>query len=338
MKIKTILALSILAILLIALVIYLQFTPEQENIIKIGYNTESVNHGPIMVAYEAGIFDKLEINAELVPLKSGKEIQQALAMGRIDIGSAGSTNFFIPISKGAPVKLIAPLTVSPSQVFVRPDDSIKTINDLSGKIIASRLGSSSNLALGYALVKEKISFDSIEFLDIDKSIRPIALMEKKVVDASVAGEYEESIYLDYGAVLLEEWVTKGYTDKLFPRTVIAVNTDYMAKNKETVELFIDSLIASHKYIENSPEESAMIIAQHIDEGSSGAVKFSSQDIIDSWKGVKYILWYEPEDFVEISKMEVEIGDIESDLSLDQIFDLSFEEKLKKYHEEIYASY
>lgn len=336
MKRKLLLTFGILVLLLFVSVLYIQLTPHQDdNITRIGYNVESLNHGPIMIAYETGIFDKHKLKVELVPLKSGKEIQQTLAIGRIDLGSAGATNFFIPISKGAPVKIIAPLAVSPTQVFVRPDDNIKKINDLVGKTIASRLGESSNLALGYALRKENISLSSIEFVDIDKNIRPIALMEKKIVDAVVAGEYEEKIYLDYGAVLLEEWKTKGYANKSFPRTVIAVNSNFMNENKKTISLFIGAFIESQKFIKDNPDEAAKIIAKHIEEGSEAAIRFSVEDIKDSWKELKYVLWYEPYDFVEISKIAEEIGDIESALSLNQIFDLSFEKKLKNAQAKIY---
>jgi len=314
---------------------YLWLRPVNETSLRIGYNIGSVTHAPIMVAHDAGIFDKHKLKVELVPLKSGQEIQQALALGMIDIGSAGATNFFIPISKGAPIKIIAPSSSSPTQVFVRPDNKIKTINDLVGKAIASKLGESSNLALGYALSKDNISFSSIKIVDIEKTLRPIALMEKKIVDAAVAGEYEKKIYLDHGAVIFEEWKTKGYTNKSFPRTVIAVSSDFMAKNKKTVKLFIDAFIESQKYIKDHPDEAARIVAKHIETGSEGVIKFSTDDIKEAWQETKYVLWYEPSDLVEISKIEKEMGIIDSVLTLDQIFDLSFEKKLKDAQNEIY---
>ncbi len=304
---------------------------------KIGYNLESVNHAPIMVAYDAGIFNKHKLKVELVPLKSGKEIQQALAIGRIDVGSAGATNFFIPITKGAPVKIIAPSTASPTSIFVRPDGTITTFNDLAGKNIASRIGESSNLALGYALRKENISLDSINFLDIEKNLRPIALMEKKIIDAAVAGEYEEKKYLDYGAVPFAEWAAKGYAKKSFPRTVIAVNSNFVSKNKKTIGLFIDAFIESQKFIKDNPDEAAKIIARHIEEASKGAIKFSVADVKESWQETKYILWHEPADFVEISEVAKEIGDIETALTLDQIFDFSFAKKLINAQNKIYAT-
>jgi NitT/TauT family transport system substrate-binding protein len=272
---------------------------------------------------------------ELIPFKGGKEVQQALAMGSIDIGSAGATNFFIPIAKGSPIKIIAPLAVSPTLVFVDPSSNIKTFDDLVGKTIASRIGQSSNISLGYALRKENIPINTITFEDIEGNLRPLALMEKKVVDVAVAGEYNEKIYLDYGAVVFEEWITKGYADKPMPRTVIAVNTDSLEKNKEEISSFIDAIIESQRYIKDNPDDAAVIISKQIEEATEGAVVFSVEELKEQWKTVKYVLWYEPSDVVEISKVAQEIGDIQTALSVEQIFDLSFEEKLKNAQDEIY---
>ena len=338
MKRKALVIFCVSMVLLATLVfLYGRSISSQDHIIRIGYNMESFNSGPVMVAFGADIFDKHNLKVELVLLKSGREVQQALAAGRIDIGSAGATNFFIPISQGAPVKIIAPSTVAPTQVFVRPDGEVKKFSDLVGKSIASRPGESSNLALGYALKKEGISLNALEFIDIDKNFRPIALIRNKIVDAAVVGKYEEKIYLDYGAIPLEEWSTKGYVNKSFPRTVLAVNSNFMNKNKDSVSFFIDAFIESQEFIKDHPDEAAGIIAKHLEQGSDGAIKFSIEDIKDSWKELKYVLWHDPNDFVEISKIEEEIGDIESALSLNEIFDLSFEEELKRSQIELYGS-
>lgn len=330
---------TLMVSLIVLTVILFSACESQEDVttLKIGYNTESVNHAPIMVGHDAGIFEKYGINVEMVPLKSGKEIQQALAIGKLDIGSGGATNYFVSMTKGAPIKIIAPCTVSPTSVFVRPDRSITKLEDLIGKSVASRIGESSNMALGYALIQEGVNFDEIEFIDIDKTTRPIALMDKKIVDASVAGQYEQSIYSEHGAIVLEEWETKGYDKKAFPRTVIAVNSDFMKDNKEVMGKFVDALIESHEFIKDNPDEAAEIIAEHIEKGSAGAIELSSEDVKKSWEEVKYVLWYEPSDFVEISKVAEQIGDVERSLELDEIFDLSFEEDLKNSHGRIYGA-
>ncbi len=325
-----------LFVLLILIVLFRNSSDSLEsNTIRIGYNAESLYHGPIILANEMGIFEKNGLEVEMIPIKSAKETQQALSVGAIDVGSAGATNFFISISKGAPVKIIAPLASSPTQIFVRPNE-LKSIKELSGKTIASQRGGASNLALGYALKNENVSLDSVEFVDIEKSVRPIALMNKKIVDAVAAGEYEEKIYSDHGAVLLEEWKTLGYTNKSFPRTVIAVNTDFIASNKESVGIFIDSVIESQNFINDHPDEAALIISKHMKDNSEGIIDFSLEDILESWKTLHYVIWYDSQELLKLSTLAYDIGDLDSLLSIEQIFDNSFKDKLMEGQNEVYA--
>lgn len=305
-------------------------------VLRIGYNVDSINHAPIMVAADAGIFTKHKLNVELAPLKSGKEIQQALALGRIDIGSAGATNFFIPISKGAPVKIIAPSTLSPTYVFVRPDGGIKSFSDLNGKTIASRAGESSNWALRQALEKEGVEINSVQFLDIDKTLRPIALMEKKIVDAAVAGEYEDAVYKAAGAVIFDEWSKKNYINLSLPRTVIAVNTDFSNSNPKLIGWFIEAFIESQKYIKDNQDQAADMVSNHIQKGTNGAGGSSPMEIKEAWKGVKYTLWYDPSAFTELARLAKEVGDIEKNITLEQIMDLRFEKTLSKSQNDVYG--
>lgn len=331
---------SVLFIGLALLAIYLfYFRPvtNKETKLRLGYDTTSIVDAPIIIANDTGIFSKHGLNVELITLQSSKELQQALAAGTMDIGSSGATNFFIPISKGAPVKIIAASTVSPTLVFVDPKSNIKTFGDLINKNVAARVGSISNFSLGYALVKENINFSSIKFTDIDSITRPIALMNKKIVDAAVAGADDLKTYSDLGAVVLEEWNTKGYANKPFPRSDIAVNTNFLNSNKKMVGLFIDAFIESQKFIKDNPDEAARIVAEHVKKGTEGVNDFSAEDVKQAWEGTKYVLWYEPSDLVEISKVAKEIGDIKSSLTLDQIYDSSFEAKLKNAQSEIYPT-
>ena len=66
----------------------------------------------------------------------------------------------------------------------------------------------------------------------------IALLEKKTIDATPESIYELSRYQSMGAKVHEEWLLKGYLDQTHPRTVVAINTDFMNANPKQVEKFI----------------------------------------------------------------------------------------------------
>ena len=337
MKKRIFVVISVMVLFVLTLAIFKIVTQKEDAILNVGYSIESLDHAPIMIIADINLSDKYGIKVNLIPLKGGKEVREALALGKIDFGLGGVGHFLIPIAKGAPVKIISFLTESPTQIFVRPDKTVTKFSDISGKNVASRIGGSSYLIFRFILKKEGIDTNTINFLDIDKTITPIALMNKKIVDLALAGDGEEPLYYKAGAVLFEDWVNKGYANEPFPKSVIAVNTDFSEKNVDDVSNFILAIIDAEKYIKEHPNDAAEIIAKHIKKGSAGAVDYSPEDIINSWRVTKYVLWKDPNVLVEFSKLSKELGNTPKELSKEQIFDLRFEEVLKNGQAEIYQS-
>ncbi|OGJ20111.1 hypothetical protein A3K73_03085 [Candidatus Pacearchaeota archaeon RBG_13_36_9] len=209
---------SILLVCLVLFVILLFFIldkPAQKSgVIRIGYMPGNMNGAPFYVAYSKGFFEERDLTVEIVPLSSGSEVKQAISAGQIDIGFAGASNFFIPISKGVPIKIIAPMSFTHTYLFVRPDNKTRTFKDLEGKSIAISPGGINEYEIRRILKKEGVDANKINFVNIiDKINRPIALMDKKAVDA-VPVDYEDfPKYSSMGAVPLEEWNTKGYNEE-----------------------------------------------------------------------------------------------------------------------------
>jgi ABC-type nitrate/sulfonate/bicarbonate transport system substrate-binding protein len=338
--------LCIFLALLIIFLFYIRFASRKEtnltqgnNLIRVGYNIGNVNYAPFFIAYMKGFFSAHNVKIEVVPLPSSNEVKLALSAGQIDIALAGVTNLFIPISKGVPIKIIAPLASAPTYLFVRPDNKIRTFEDLLGKTIAVSPGGAMDYSIRYVLEKENIDASKINFTNIEKVYRTAALMDKKIVDAVPGGEDELAQYSKIGAILHEEWVSKGYNNLHTPESVVATNEEFELSNPRLVEQFIDALIDGHKFMKSNTEEAAQIVSDYMKKESEGAVVLSLEDIGAIWKNKKleYSLWYDPMIFVEMSRIAVETGQIESNLTLDQIFDPRFELKLKNAQNEIYSN-
>jgi NitT/TauT family transport system substrate-binding protein len=300
----------------------------------------NMNGAPFYIAYTEGFFNKHNVKIETIALSSGSEVKQALSAGQIDIGFAGASNFFIPISKGVPIKVIAPMSFTHTYLYVRPDNKTRTFEDLTGKTIAISPGGINEYEIRRILKKEKIDASKINFVNIiDKVNRPIALMDKKIVDA-VPIDYEDlPRYSKLGAVPLEEWGTKGYDNQYKLDTVIVVNEDFKLSHPLLVEQFIDSLIEGHEFMKSKPQESAAIVSSYIKKDTNGALAYVPGDLNAMWekKILLYTLWDDPENLVEMSKIAAEIGQIDKNLTLEQIYDLSFEGKLKDAQNEIYSN-
>lgn len=328
-----------LVLLVILLLSIWSNSHKENNTIRVGYNVGNVNYGPFYVAYVKDFFGEHDVIVEPIPLKSSSEVNIALSAGQIDIALCGVTDLFIPISKAIPIKVIAPMASAPLYLYVRPDNKIKTFEDLLGKTIAARPGGAVDFGIRYVLGKEKIDTSKITFANIDKVYRPVALMEKKIVDAVPIGEDEIATYVEAGAVPHEEWETKGYHNQNTPENAIAVNEGFKLSHESLIEQFINVMIEGHRFIKSNPEESAQIVSSYIQNETDGTVMLLPENIVDMWanKKLEYNLWYDPVALVDMSKIAVEIGQIDSSLTLEQIYDFSFEEKLRAAQNEIYPT-
>lgn len=312
---------------------------DKSKVIKLGYMTTSIDYAPFYVAYTKGFFTEHNVTIETVPFASSSETRLALSSGQVDVAFAGPIGWFVPISKGVPIKIIAPLATAKTHLYVRPDNKTRTFEDFIGKTIAFvTLGSGPEYEIRYILRKENIDTSKINFVKMERVYRPIALMEKKIVDAVFIDQSEVPKYLELGAVPHDEWVTKGYDKQDKPGTAIAIDENFKNSNPQLVERFIDALIEGHRFIKSNPEEAAEIVASYIKDESEGAIVYFPENLIVMWENgeVKYNLWSDPTIIVDLSKIGVELEQLKSSLSLNQIYDLSYEQKLKDMQDEIYS--
>ena len=303
---------------------------------------EGIDHAPMIIGYERSFFKEAGLHARLIPLASGGEVKQALAAGSADIASGGAFNFLIAIAKNAPVKIVAFSSLTPLYLYVRPDSGLDTFKKLEGRNIACRPGGNSELVIRYISRREGFDAHTITCVDIDKSLRPQALMKSKIIDATLAGNNEMNKTEEAGAVLHKEWIGKGYSDLSIPGAAViynvAINTDSISKNPDILKAFVSAFIKTQSYIEAYPEESAKILNNYLANTTAGVIAPSVEQITKLWKERKeaYMTWQDPNILVELSSLAKEVGMIDRALTKEELFDLTFENELKKAQEDIYG--
>jgi NitT/TauT family transport system substrate-binding protein len=97
---------------------------------------EAFSFVPLDVGMRVGLFRKYGVEIEASALSGGARLQQALAADSIDLG-LGSGPEMSAIQKGSPVKAVAAMAGAPRllALLVRPDGSVKSVDDLKGKKI-----------------------------------------------------------------------------------------------------------------------------------------------------------------------------------------------------------
>ena len=112
-----------------------------------------------IVLIESGIAEKYGLELEVVPMKTGVEVTEAMIGGSVDVGSIGETPLTSLLSKTDLVAVIGTAVSTDggyAQVIVPKDSSIQTIDDLKGKRIATKVGSGSYRALNDWCAKKRL--------------------------------------------------------------------------------------------------------------------------------------------------------------------------------------
>lgn len=98
---------------------------------------------PLEIGEKAGIWAKNGISLDIIALKGGSQMQQALITGAIEVGLGSGTSLAF-VAKGVPVKGIAAFAGPPKELVIvtGPDSPIRTIADLKDKKIGMTLAGS----------------------------------------------------------------------------------------------------------------------------------------------------------------------------------------------------
>ena len=186
--------------------------------------------------------------------------------------------------------------------------------------------------------KEGVDVNKIQVVDIDSSFKLLALTKQKIVDAVPVDDIDYNLFLNAGAVVLPEWIKKGYVNKNVARVSVVVRTNFLDNNENVVGSFLDGLIQSLDFIENNQHESAELVATHINKASLGATEYKVSDIEKIWlkKDITYSAYGDPALLSSEADIAYKIGILEKKITLSDFYDFRFDKKLKEAEQKIYG--
>ena len=211
------------------------------------------------VNYRLGGFDKkYGLEAKPVPFSTGIEVITAIQSGEIDIASSGHVPMTILLSKTDKVIVIGVATSSDGAIYrlvVPKDSKVQSINDLKGKVIATKIGSGSyNAFLNYLGAK------GLEEKDFKvKNAGPGA-----IVAAMEAGSVDAGIWFDPTIALI---LHRGLGRVVFNFQGVVdthgfwlVNRKFAEENPDKVVRFLAGALDSADMLNKNPGAAAKNIA------------------------------------------------------------------------------
>jgi len=334
-------------LIIIATIIYLATTHFKSLINKntaslpkvmVGFPIQSLDAVPVMIAYQKNFFRDQGIDVSLMQLQSS-EGALAVGSGKVDIDITGASRLFGPIEKGAPVKMLSLMSNMSSYLFIRPNSGITTLKDLEGKTVSLGPAGSQVLKFRYVLEKEGVDVNKIKFMDIDKVYLPMALMDKKAIDAALI---DEPAYVDkakeQGAIILPYWLEENY-QKMPSGSSVSVNTDFLKNNVSSVNKFYKAMIQANSYLKDHLDESSVIATKYIKDNTNGAMDIKPEDFVKDVNSgaVSYILWQDVTPIVEMARINYELGLSNRILPSGDLYDLRFKGLLQPAQSKIYGA-
>lgn len=236
-----------------------------------------LGYGQWYVADEQGHFAANGLQGvELINFNEDKDMNAALASGRIDAGNLATHTAMAMVSAGLPVKIVMLLDQSTSADALIVDPSIKTLADLKGKAVAYEEGTTSDILLHSALAKAGMTL---------ADIRPVPMPASSAGSALIAGQVPAAVtYEPYLSVAAQQnpnirTLYQGSDDPGLISDVLVVRDEMLQKRPGQVLALLRSWEAAYRFYQANPQQGQAIIARGV-----GA---SADELDSAFAGVKF---------------------------------------------------
>jgi sulfonate transport system substrate-binding protein len=211
-----------------------------------------------IVAVKKGFFEEQQLDIKPLRFNSGPACAEALYSGAADIGGMGDTTAIIMVTRSPDVLILASHATGEHRhrIMVREDSAIRTLDDLKGKQLGVKKGTSTFGGLLAALERANIPPTEIRIIDLTPPTMTDALLAGSI-DAFAASEPTPSAAEQKGA---RELITLGGLGNAYPILILA-RRDKLADQPEAFRRFFRAMQRAQQYAADHPDETAPMMAE-----------------------------------------------------------------------------
>lgn len=198
----------------------------------IGYTAITGIKAGLWVAEDAGIFDKHNIQAELLLITSASKMVQAMLGGDVPFAAAGGNAAVDANLSGADMVMLGVLAKVPA-FYIMAMPEIKTIEDLRGKPVGvTRFGSSTDFTMRYLLRKHGMNPDrDVTMIQAGDLNAAAAMLKTKAIFAAPFSSPANLRAQEAGARSLLNMGTAGV---YFPHDALMARRAFINGNEDLV--------------------------------------------------------------------------------------------------------
>jgi taurine transport system substrate-binding protein len=198
--------------------------------LRLGYQTGDINV-QLMYAVNAGLFEKMKLDAKLVPFPAGPAMLPALAAAEIDLSWMGEFPVVTGYSNGMGIEIIMMERIDTTNVrlVANAATGAQAVADLKGKKIGVTVGSTSHHHLLRALAQANLKQEDVTLVNLAPANMPPAYLADQI-DAAFTWEPNIGIIekangkvlattASLGMITGGVWVARSAFSKESPETV-----------------------------------------------------------------------------------------------------------------------
>lgn len=296
--------------------------------LRIGY-LNVMDDAPVMLAKDAGLYEKQGLDANLQVFSSGTDLIKAIVGGQLDAGVLGFTNALTWAAQGADLKVVGGAQMGYHSLLVRKDAGIKTLADLKGRRLATQQrGSTADIVLnGVVLPAAGLKRQDVQLLYVSPSVAIESLAAGRADAAFVFEPYDHIARLTAPVTSIYE-IGKSWP---FPCMVVITSGKALEQNRDGIDRLLEAQRQAIQTLREQPEEAARLLAPRF--VPAGALQTPTGPVTASTVVAEAIRsqtfdWRITEEQVrrmqEIADMMVRQGVLSQTVSVDRFLDLSWQ--------------
>jgi NitT/TauT family transport system substrate-binding protein len=223
-----------------------------------------------MLAKKLGYYKDVGIDLTIEEGKGSATTAQQVATGQTDVGFADAPAAMQIRSKGAPLKIIAPILQTNGFAIISIEGSgIKSPKDLVGKKLAVQPGTAQTTLLDAILAENKLDKTKLDIVNIDPAALVGALLEKKV-DAILAGADFQSVQMrDRGFKVNDIF----YRDVGVPTVGLSIvaRDDRLKENPDLYRNFVAASLKGWDEVRKNPDAAAAAVIEQFPSASKDQI-------------------------------------------------------------------
>ncbi len=211
-------------------------------------------------AKKLGLYAKAGIDLTIEEGKGSGTTSQLVATGQTDVGFADAPAAMQLRTKGAPVKIVAPvLQTNGFAIISLEEKGIASPADLAGKTVAVQPGTAQTILLEAILASNKIDKTKVSIVNIDPGAFVGAVLEKKV-DAILGGADFHSVQMrERGAKVRDLF----YRDIGVPTVGLSIiaRDDRIAADPALFKAFVEASLQGWDAARKNPDAAADAVVE-----------------------------------------------------------------------------